>query len=113
MEIIYDQYYSGTVGIPGNQKTLAGGQQSVPNTGDQFYVIPANDGLVTASVHKNDGSGDKLTINVYNDGTLVKTDSTTIPNGDIYMQAVLPASVATSVAGNTTENVTVQAPTGA
>jgi hypothetical protein len=113
VEIIYDQYYSGTVGIPGNQKTLAGGQQSVPNTGDQFYVIPANDGLVSASVHKNDGSGDNLTLNVFDDGILVKTDSTTIPYGDIYMEAVLPVSVATSVAGNTTENVTAQVPAGA
>ena len=114
VEITYDQYYSGTVGTPGNQQMVAGSQQVMPNTGDHFYRIPAaNDGLVTVSIQKNDGSGDKLTVNVYKDGTLVRTDSTTLPYGNLDVVAVIPASVATSVAGNNTENVTVPAATGA
>ncbi|MEN6395786.1 MAG: tetratricopeptide repeat protein [Methanoregula sp.] len=113
VEIIYDHFYSGSVGTPGNMQEVSGGQQSVPNTGDQFYPVPANSGFVTASLHKNDGSGDKLTVKVYKDGTLVKTDSTTTPYGVLYVQAVIPASVATPVAGNNTENVTVPAVAGA
>ena len=114
VEVIYDQYYSGTVGTPGNQQMVAGSQQVMPNTGDHFYRIPAaNDGLVTASIQKNDGSGDNLTVNVYKDGTLIKTDSTTLPNGNLDVVATISASVATSVVGNTTENVTDQAPAGA
>jgi len=114
VEIIYDQYYSGTVGTPGNQQMVAGSQQVMPNTGDHFYRIPAaNDGLVTASIQKNDGSGDQLTVKIYKDGTLVKTDSTTLPNGNLDVVATIPASVATSMAGNTTGNVTDQAPAGA
>jgi hypothetical protein len=112
VEVIYDQYYSGSIGTPGNQRLVSGSQQVVPNTGDQFYQISKNDGLVTASLHKNDGSGDKLTVNVYKDGTLVKTDSTTIPNGDLYVQTSLPTSVLTSVAGNSTETGTVPAVPG-
>ena len=93
---------------------VAGSQQVMPNTGDHFYRIPAaNGGLVTASIQKNDGSGDNLTVNVYKDGTLIKTDSTTLPNGNLDVVATIPASVATSLAGNTTENVTDQAPAGA
>jgi len=113
VEVIYDQYYSGYVGIPGNLQEVSGSQQVLPNTGDQFYQIAKNNGFVTATIHKNDGSGDKLTVNVYKDGTLIKTDSTTIPNGDLYVQAVIPASMATSVAGNSTANVTVPAAAGA
>jgi hypothetical protein len=48
-----------------------------------------------------------MTVNIYKDGTLVKTDSTTIPNGDLYIQAVLATSVSPLTAGNSTENVTV------
>jgi len=108
VEIIYDQYYSGSVGIPGNLQMLTGDRQSTPNTGDHFYQIPANDGLVTASVHKNDGSGDKLTVKVYRDGTLIKTASTTTPNGDLYVTAVIPVSTPQPAVGNSTyENVTV------
>jgi hypothetical protein len=113
VEIIYDQYYSGSVGIPGNQQQLAGDQRVMPNTGDRFYPIPANSGFVTASIRKNDGSGDKLALKIYKDGTLVKTDSTTLPYGTLDVTAVIPASVATSVAGNSTGNVTVPAPAGA
>ncbi|MGA2698072.1 MAG: tetratricopeptide repeat protein [Methanoregula sp.] len=114
VEIIYDQFYSGSVGTPGNQQVVAGSQQVMPNTGDHFYRVPAaNDGLVTASVQKNDGSGDKLTVKVYKDCILVKTDSTTLPYGSLDVVADIPASVVTSVAGNSTGNVTDQAPAGA
>jgi hypothetical protein len=110
VEIIYDQYYSGTVGTPGNQQMVSGSQQRVPNTGDQFYQISRNDGYVTASLHKNDGSGDKMTVNIYKDGILVKTDSTTLPNGDLYVQAVLATPVSPPLtASNSTGNVTVPA----
>jgi len=112
MEIIYDQFYSGSVGAPGDQRMVTGSQQVMPNTGDHFYLIPAaNDGLVSASIQKNDGSGDKLTVRVYTDGTLIKTDSTTLPYGVLDVLAVIPPSVVTSVAGNSTGNVT--APAGA
>jgi hypothetical protein len=107
VEVIYDQYYSGTVGTPGDQQMVSGSLQRVPNTGDQFYQIPRNDGYVTASLHKNDGSGDKMTVNIYKDGTLVKTDSTTLPNGDLYVQAVLATPSSPLPAGNSAENVAV------
>ena len=113
VEIIYDQYCSGSVGIPGNQQQLAGDQRVMPNTGDRFYPIPANSGFVTASVRKNDGSGDKLTVKIYKDGTLIKSDSTTLPYGTLDVTVViLPASVATSAAGNSTETGTVPAVPG-
>jgi hypothetical protein len=62
----------------------------VPNTGNQFYQIPKNDGFITASVSKNDGSGDNLTVNIFAGGTLVKTDSTTVPYGSLDVVALIP-----------------------
>ncbi|MGA2162653.1 MAG: tetratricopeptide repeat protein [Methanoregula sp.] len=90
VEIIYDQYYSGSVGTPSSQQMVSGSQQMVPNTGDQFYQIPKNDGFITASVSKNDGSGDNLTVNIFAGGTLVKTDSTTVPYGSLDVVALIP-----------------------
>jgi len=109
VEVIYDQYYSGSVGTPGNQRMVSGSEQVVPNTGDQFYQIAKNGDLVTASLHKNDGSGDKLTVNVYKDGTLVRTDSTTIPYGDLDVETDLSAPALMSAADNSTGNVSVPA----
>ncbi|MGB8309966.1 MAG: tetratricopeptide repeat protein [Methanoregula sp.] len=89
VEIKYDRSYSGTVGIPGNVQMLSGSTQMQPNTGDQFYQIERNNGIIYASVTKNDGSGDPLTVNIYKDGTLIKTDSTMKPYGGLDVVGVL------------------------
>ncbi len=81
VEITYDKTYSGSVGVPG-------AQQEVTDTGDHFYRIPT-EYAIAVSVQKTDGSGDALKVNVYNDGTTVKTDSTTIPYGSVDMQVSL------------------------
>jgi len=109
VEIIYDRYYSGFVGTPNSQQMVSGSQQMVPNTGDHFYQIPANDGFITASLHKNDGSGDNLTVNVYKDSTLIKTDSTTIPYGNLDILAVIATPMPNLSVGNSSVNVTVPA----
>jgi hypothetical protein len=81
-EIIYDQTYSGFVGMPGMQV-------QVSDTGDHYYRIPTEYGIVAVSVQKNDGSGDQLKVNVYSNGLLVKTASTTIPEGNVDLQVSL------------------------
>ncbi len=87
---------------------LSGSLQTKPNTGDQFYrVLMMNYRYVIASVSKNDGSGDNLTVNVYQDGTLITTDSTSIPYGNLDVVAPIAASGSGSPVGNSTENVTV------
>jgi FOG: TPR repeat len=90
IEINYDQYYSGAVGIPGNLQQLSGPRQVRPNTGDQFYQIPRNDGVVTATVSKNDGSGDRLTVTVYSNGQVIKNESTILPYSTIDLLATIP-----------------------
>jgi tetratricopeptide (TPR) repeat protein len=90
VEISYDQYYSGSVGTPSAQQMLSGSLQVKPNTGTQFYQILQNNGFVTASVSKNDGSGDNLTVSIFMDGTLVKTASTSTPYGNLDVVAAFP-----------------------
>ena len=110
VEVSYDQLFSGSVGTPGNLQQLAGSLQVHPNTGDQFYQIPrTNSGYITASVNKNDGSGDNLTVGIYSDGTLVQTASTTQPYGALYVTAIIPTVTPTLLSGNSTANATASA----
>jgi tetratricopeptide (TPR) repeat protein len=110
VEVSYDQLFSGNVGTPGNLQQLAGSLQAHPNTGDQFYQIPrTNSGYITASVNKNDGSGDNLTVSIYSDGTLVQTASTTQPYGALDVVAIIPASTPALSSDNSTTNATTTA----
>lgn len=111
VEINYSQYYSGSVGIPGNLQQLSGSLQSMPNTGDQFYQVPSTGKFVTASVKKNDGSGNPLTVNIYVDGSLVKTATTLLPYGNLDITAVVPAPT-TPAPVNTTETSVPSVPAG-
>jgi len=88
-EINYDKTYSGLVGVPGSQA-------GVSDTGDHFYRIPTENGIVAVSVQKNDASADELKVNLYNDGILVKTASTSIPDGNIDMQVSLATPTPTT-----------------
>jgi hypothetical protein len=106
VEIKYDRSYSGSVGIPGNVQMLSSNIQMQPNTGDQFYQILQNNGIIYASVSKNDGSGDLLTVNIYDDGTLLKTESTMKPFGNLDVVVNLPAPTVPSLTGNGTGNET-------
>ena len=113
VEVSYDQLFSGSVGTPGNLQQLAGSLQVHPNTGDQFYQISrTNNGYITASVNKNDGSGDNLTVNIYSDGTLVQTASTTQPYGALYVTAIIPTATPTLLSGNSTASTTLPSDTG-
>jgi DNA-directed RNA polymerase subunit RPC12/RpoP len=101
LRITYPRTYTGTYGPPGQQVT---------DTGDHFYQISTVDGPVVASVNKQDGSGDKLTVAVYKNGVLIKEDSTTRPRGIIDFQAVLktptPTPVPTTIATTVVTTVT-------
>ncbi|MGB8309991.1 MAG: zinc-ribbon domain-containing protein [Methanoregula sp.] len=89
VEITYDQTYSGSVGLPGDQV-------QVSDTGDHYYRIPTENGVVAVSVQKNDGSADELKVNLFNNGILVKTGSTTIPYGNVDMQVSLSVPTPTA-----------------
>ncbi len=112
VEVNYAQYFSGTVGIPGNLQQLSGSMQGMPNTGDRFYSIPSNNGFITASVKKNDGSGNPLTVNIYVDGTLVKSASTSAPFGILDVTVTIPTPGTPSLV-NTTDTEILPGAAGA
>jgi hypothetical protein len=105
VEVTYDKTYTGLVGTPGSQV-------AVTDTGDHFYIVPTSEGTVAVSLQKTDGSGDELKVIVYNEGTVVRTESTTTPKGRIDLQFAIatptptPTPELTSVPTQALSNLT-------
>ncbi len=80
VRVYYPGYFSGTLGGHGLSTTIKG-------TGDQFYEIPANVGIVEGSIEKDDGSVGRMVTEVYKDGTLISRMETRKPEGliDIHV----------------------------
>ncbi|MFA5348433.1 MAG: zinc ribbon domain-containing protein [Methanoregula sp.] len=93
VRVLYPGTYTGLVGTPGNQK-------EVTETGDHVYSISTGDGIVAVSLQKNDGSSDKIVVEVYKNGVLVKSGSTVTPKGIVEIQFDLKSLQSSS--GNAT-----------
>ena len=68
--------FLGSVGIPGSLKMVSG-------SGSQFYAIPRGDGGVQVSFQKQEYAGDPMTVEIYNNGTLMAHRTITAPRGTI------------------------------
>ena len=75
----YPSTYIGLIGTPGNQLEVSG-------TGDKFYPISTSDGIVAAALQKKDGSGDKIILEIYKNGVMLKRESSVIPKGIVEIQ---------------------------
>jgi hypothetical protein len=114
IHIIYNGEYNGIYGVAGGSTTIAG-------EGEKVLQIPVNVGIVIASIQKLDGSGDKLTVEIWKDGEMVAQKSTVSPKGVVEIQTDLrptstptptptatkiPIPVKTTAVANTTANET-------
>ena len=88
----YPGRHIGLVGTPGNQR-------EVSDTGDKFYQISTSDGIVAAAFQKMDESGDKIILEVYKNGVMLKRESSVPPKN--YVEIQLDLKTLTS-AGNST-----------
>ena len=75
----YPGTYIGLIGTPGNQIEMTG-------TGDKFYSISTSDGIVAAVLQKKDGSGDKIILELYKNGVMLKRESSVTPKGIVEIQ---------------------------
>lgn len=76
VRVIYNGTYYGKYGNPGELREVRG-------TGDQFYSVKNGTGLVQVSFQKLDYSGDTITVEVYNAGTMVTQATKRAPQGTI------------------------------
>jgi hypothetical protein len=79
VRVIYPGTFTGMVGTPGNPKEVTG-------SGVHVYSVTTTDGIVDVSLQKNDGTADKLLVEVFKDGVMVKNSSTTTPKGIVEIQ---------------------------
>jgi hypothetical protein len=76
VKVTYNGTFLGTYGNPGALKEVRG-------TGEQIYAIKNSNDLVQALFTKQDDYGDVLTVEVYNNGTMVTQVSKRTPRGTI------------------------------
>jgi hypothetical protein len=74
----YPRNYYGWVGNTGSMRGVTG-------SGDQIYKIPESDSIVQVQIHKEDNSGDTLTVEVYRDGDVMSHRTVSIPMGSIEL----------------------------
>jgi hypothetical protein len=79
VRVIYPGTFTGMVGTPGNPK-------EVTDSGVHVYSITTTDGIVEVSLQKNEGTADKLLVEVFKNGIMVKNSSTTTPKGIVEIQ---------------------------
>jgi len=117
VRVVYTDLFKGTVGT-------AGDQMAVADTGEKLYQIPTSEGVVAVNLQKMDGTGDKLLVEVYKDGTKVAEKSTSVPKGVVDLLVNLkpaatptptptptkvPIPVKTTAIANSTVNATTNA----
>jgi hypothetical protein len=76
VRVLYQRNYTGSLGVPGSLREVAG-------SGDQIYKILEPAKIVQAQVHKQDNSGDTLTVEVYREGDLISDRTISTPMGSI------------------------------
>ncbi|MCX6684083.1 MAG: zinc ribbon domain-containing protein [Methanoregula sp.] len=79
VRVTYPGTFTGSIGIPGDLR-------GVNNSGDLFYQVSTTNGIVMVSIQKIDGSSDKLALEIYKNGVMVKQDSTIAPKGVVDIQ---------------------------
>ena len=82
VRVKYEGSFTGSAGAPGRFRTIA-------DKGDHVYQLPARDEIVTATIQKQDNTGNKLTVEIYNEGALIKSGSVSAPKGTVLISADL------------------------
>ncbi len=76
VKVSYLGGFSGSYGVTGSLV-------KVQDSGVRVYTVDNPTGTITASFHKDDGSKHELTVEIWNNGKVVKFSSTSSPNGDV------------------------------
>ena len=75
---MYPGTFVGTVGNPGYLYQISG-------SGDKFYKTLRSDGLIQATVRKQDYTGDTLAVEVYVNGSMIAHRTVAKPMGEIAL----------------------------
>jgi hypothetical protein len=101
VRVNYPGNYTGTIGVGSSILPVA-------DTGEHFYQLATKTGTIKAIIQKEDGSGNLLTVDMYQDGILIQRGTTTAPKGEVNIQIDLKTAVPTTTV-TVIPNVTTQA----
>jgi len=76
VRVQYAGNYTGLAGTSGYEKEINA-------SGEQFYQLPIIKGIVEVSIQKRDGSAKVITVEVYNNGTMVANSTKASPYGTV------------------------------
>jgi hypothetical protein len=79
VKVSYEGNYTGLIGASGDLK-------QVNASGIQFYQLAITEGIVEATIQKQDGSGRALTIEVYQNGSMVARNSKANPGATVDLR---------------------------
>jgi hypothetical protein len=82
LHVLYPDSYTGSFSFNG-QTTM------VNSTGEQFYQIPINQGVIDGIFTKSDGSTDMLAVEIYKDGGIIDLANTTVPKGSVEIHTTV------------------------
>jgi hypothetical protein len=82
IKVTYDGRFSGTAGAPGRYRDIA-------DAGDHIYQLSVKDEMVYATIQKQDNTGSRLTVAIYQNGAMIRTGTTTAPKGTVSLTADL------------------------
>ena len=82
IRVKYEGSFSGSAGAPGRFTPITG-------TGDTVRQLSVKNEIVSAIIQKEDNTGRKLTVEIYDGGKLIKSGSVTAPKGTVNINADL------------------------
>jgi hypothetical protein len=82
VKVQYAGNFTGRIGTAGNMK-------AVNASGDQYYQIPINDGIVEVLLQKEDGSGNVITVEIYQNGKMVARSTKATPYGAVEVRETI------------------------
>lgn len=82
IRVKYEGSFSGSAGAPGRFTPITG-------IGDTVRQLSVKNEIVSAIIQKEDNTGRKLTVEIYDEGKLVKSGSVTAPKGIVNIDADL------------------------
>ncbi|MDD1694558.1 MAG: hypothetical protein LUQ71_07520 [Methanoregula sp.] len=80
--VIYPGQYSGSISENGRAR-------DVDSSGNQYYQVPLSSGNIEIFIDKGDESVREMTVQVYKEGTLVTSGSTSRPHGMVEIHTVV------------------------
>jgi hypothetical protein len=78
VRVMYPRNFYGRLGNPGSLRGITG-------SGDRFYQMDEKNRLVQVQIYKTDNTGDRLTVEIYRNGEIIQSRSTTSPMGLIEL----------------------------